>query len=204
MSDQSELFDLEPPARRGANVNPLGARTAKGLCAMSAVSAMQKAIRRGDEVLAMEMAAQVGDLSRNCLVFVCNRLEIISHEDTGLANPLAILIVATSVEQAKRLYRPDDPGRWRMLVGTAIRILCRGAKSREGDHFHAAVCLRMDLTDYQPTIPDCAYDMHTVKGKKLGRGIEHFRTEAAKLDPPATPDQYEALAYEMWALQRGE
>jgi hypothetical protein len=37
------------------------------------------------------------------------------------------------------------------------------------------------MADLSPTIPDWANDKHTIVGKKLRRGIEHFREEGAKL-----------------------
>ncbi len=40
------------------------------------------------------------------------------------------------------------------------------------------------LEDFAPTIPDHALDMHTMKGKAMGRGLDHFRKESAK--PAAT------------------
>ena len=51
------------------------------------------------------------------------------------------------------------------------------------------------------SIPDWANDKHTIAGKKLGRGLDHFRSEDAKLVPPATKDQYEDEAYRLWELQ---
>ena len=42
------------------------------------------------------------------------------------------------------------------------------------------------LEDFAPTIPDCALDQHTMKGKAMGRGLDHFRKEGAKLIPPPT------------------
>jgi hypothetical protein len=35
------------------------------------------------------------------------------------------------------------------------------------------------------TIPDYALDMHTMKGKAMGRGLDHFRKEGAKADTAA-------------------
>ena len=57
--------------------------------------------------------------------------------------------------------------------------MCRAKKSREGDHFAAAIGLREQLEGYAPTIPDRANDKHTLAGRKLGRGIDHFRKEGA-------------------------
>jgi hypothetical protein len=34
------------------------------------------------------------------------------------------------------------------------------------------------LEDFAPEIPDYALDMHTMKGKAMGRGLDHFRQEA--------------------------
>ena len=34
------------------------------------------------------------------------------------------------------------------------------------------------LEDYAPEIPDWANDQHTIAGRKLGRGLDHFRQEA--------------------------
>lgn len=37
--------------------------------------------------------------------------------------------------------------------------------------------LRSLLEDFAPEIPDFALDMHTMKGKAMGRGLDHFRAE---------------------------
>ena len=67
--------------------------------------------------------------------------------------------------------------------------MCRAAKSREGDHFAAAIGLRSLLEDFAPTILDWALDQHTLTGRKLGRGLDHFRKEGAKLVPPPTAER---------------
>jgi hypothetical protein len=70
-----------------------------------------------------------------------------------------------------------------LMVGNAIRMMCRSPKSRAGCHFAAAIGLRSLLEDFAPEIPDYALDMHTMKGKAMGRGLDHFRKEGAKLVP---------------------
>jgi hypothetical protein len=70
------------------------------------------------------------------------------------------------------------------MVGNANRMMARAPKSRAGCHFGAAIGLRSMLEDFAPTIPDHALDMHTMKGKAMGRGLDHFRKESAK--PAAT------------------
>jgi hypothetical protein len=70
----------------------------------------------------------------------------------------------------------------------------------------AAVGLRSMLEDFAPGIPDWANDQHTLAGRRLGRGLDHFRGEGAKLVPPPSADDfYEDEAYRPWAIkQRGK
>ena len=84
-------------------------------------------------------------------------------------------------------------------------MMCRAPKSGAGCHFGAAVGLRSLLEDFAPEIPDWAFDQHTHKGRKMGRGLDHFRKEGAKLvPPPKGDDPYIEEAYRLWAIkQRG-
>jgi hypothetical protein len=77
-------------------------------------------------------------------------------------------------------------GEARLMVGNAIRMMSRATKSRAGCHFAAAVGLRSSLEHLAPTIPDWAVDQHTLKGKAMGRALDHFRREGAKLVPERT------------------
>ena len=166
------------------------------------LSAMQKCIRRGMEREAMEFACELGHTSKAFGTMVGNRLQIISHEDVGLATPEVIPLVYACCQQAKEFYDPEKLGKWRMMIGTAIRAMCRAPKSREGDHFQAAIGLANELEGVTPGIPDWAYDQHTLKGRRMGRGVEHFREESTKLVPaPDRPDPYEEEACEMWAVK---
>jgi hypothetical protein len=39
----------------------------------------------------------------------------------------------------------------------------------------------------------------------MGRGLDHFRSEGAKLIPPPTaPDPHEEEAYRLWAMKQGK
>jgi hypothetical protein len=111
--------------------------------------------------------------------------------------------VATAVAQAMRWYDPEKIGASRMAIGNEIRLMCRAKKSREDDHFAAAIGLRSLLEGFAPTIPDWANDQHTLAGRKLGRGLDHFRKEGARLVPPPTGDDpYEDEAYRLWAIKQ--
>ena len=59
------------------------------------------------------------------------------------------------------------------------------------------------LEDFAPTIPDWANDQHTLAGRKLGRGLDHFRKEGARLvSPPTDDDPYEDEAYRLWTIKQ--
>jgi replication-associated recombination protein RarA len=175
--------------------------TVHGLDANACISALQKFIRRGMEREAMQVAVEMGHTSKGFATWVANRLEIISHEDIGLAAPEVIVLVRTCCEQARSLWNEEKLGVWRMIVGTAIRALCRAPKSREGDHFQAAIGLASLLEDFCPQLPDWIHDQHTVKGKAKGRSLAYFREVSTQLVPPAKPDVYEAEAYRLWAVK---
>jgi hypothetical protein len=80
-------------------------------------------------------------------------------------------------------------------------MLARATKSREGDHFQAAIGLRSLLENFKPTIPDFALDRHTSQGKRMGRGLDHFRDEGTQLVPPVEPDEWQAEAFRLWAVR---
>ena len=103
--------------------------------------------------------------------------------------------------QARELYDPAKLGRSRMPMGNAIRLMCRAVKSREGDHFQAAMGQAADLEAYVPTIPDWVNDGHTIEGRRAGRGLDYFREVSTVLWPPVEPDTYQDEAYRLWALR---
>ena len=109
--------------------------TRNGLPAMACVIAMQKAIRRGLEREAMEFAVELIHTSRAFHSMVCNRLEIICHEDLDtVAAPWVVPFVAAALAQSKERYSKSI-GEARLMVGNAIRMMCRAPKSRAGCHF---------------------------------------------------------------------
>ena len=134
---------------------------------------------------------------------VCNRLEVICHEDLDTpAAPHLFPFVAASLAASRERYTKSI-GEARLMVGNAIRMMCRSPKSRAGCHFGAAIGLRSMLEDFAPEIPDYALDMHTMKGKAMGRGLDHFRKEGAKLVPePTEPDLYIEEAYRLWTIKQ--
>src|SRR5258707_4953269 len=88
---------------------------------------------------------------------------------------------------------------WPLILGFALSAVVQAVVS----HFAAAIGLRSMLEDFVPTIPDWANDHRTLAGRKLGRGLDHFRKEGAKLFPPPTADDpYEDEAYRLWQIKQ--
>jgi replication-associated recombination protein RarA len=166
---------------------------------------MQKFVRQGMEREAMEMAVELIHTSKAFLSMVCNRLVVICNEDLDTqAAPWILPFVVAACAQAKERYagHEDNPGECRLMIGNAIRMMCRAPKSREGCHFAAAIGLRSLLADWAPEIPDWCNDQHTLIGKRMGRGIDYFREVSAKLVPPqAVKDPWEDEAYHFWGLK---
>jgi replication-associated recombination protein RarA len=178
--------------------------TKNGLDPFVCLSALQKCIRRGMEREAMQFAVELMHSSKNFHTMTCKRLEVISHEDIDTqVNPMIVPFVATAVAQAMKWYDSDVTklGKSRMCVGNAIRLMARAKKSREGDHFAAAIGWAAILENFVPVVPDWALDQHTTEGRRMGRGLEFFREVSTKLVPPTDDDPYIEEAYRLWALK---
>ena len=155
----------------------------------------------------MQFACELIHSGKAFHTMVCNRLLVICHEDLDtLAAPWLVPFVAASLAASRERYADKKIGEARLMIGNCIRMMARAPKSRAGTHFAAAIGLRSLLEGYAPEIPDWANDQHTLKGKAMGRGLDHFRKEGAKLIPdPTAPDPYIEEAYRLWAIkQRGK
>lgn len=173
-------------------------KTPGGYAFGETMSALQKCIRRADEEGAMfwaiEMEPQFGS-------HLWNRLEIISHEDIGLADPLVLPFVHTCREQYWDMRNRGNSG-FRLVLANAVLAMCRAKKSRLADHF----LITMYRRPARREIPDVALDKHTTRGRQMGRGFDHFFTDGILLQDgpgftqavPATinglPDEYQEEA----------
>lgn len=159
--------------------------TAGGYPLNEATSALQKCIRRGMEEEALFWAQE---MESRFWKYLWQRLQVISHEDIGLANPLAQVYTRLMAEQYAD-QRKEGKLFTLGLINTVL-YLAQSPKSRHADHMLSLVYHR----DYKLDIPDFALDGHTVRGKRLGRGIDFFYDEGARIHPDAGLDKVEALA----------
>jgi len=130
------------------------------------LSALQKCVRRGLEEQALYWASELDRSGYSQHLW--NRLRIIASEDVGLAD-------SNVAVQIRTLYQNwQDAPENKLWVMHATLILVRAPKSRIVDH-----CCCLFYSAVRPTfkMPDFALDKHTYRGKKMGRGIDHFFAE---------------------------
>ena len=138
-----------------------------------ALSALQKMIRRGNEREAMYWAIELeGQFNPH----LWNRLEVISHEDIGIADIAVSAAIPVWRAQYKAFY-DKKKGSSRLVLANTILAMCRAKKSRLADEFQV-VCYR-DTSVH--AVPDVALDKHTLVGRSAGRGFDHFLAEGAVL-----------------------
>ena len=80
----------------------------------------------------------------------------------------------------------------------AIRYLCKCKKERSTDHIKNII-MRESEKGQVPEIPDYAIDMHTIKGRAMGRDVFFFLDEASKVMPQweGYDDSYRQQLYQM-------
>jgi replication-associated recombination protein RarA len=155
------------------------------------VSALQKSVRRGLERESLYWATEL-DLA-GFADYLWRRLRIIASEDVGVAAPeVAVQVRALSenfADQRRHNAKSKTGSRSgeRLFIVQAVILLVRAPKSRMIDH-----CVMALYEGERPAIeiPDFAIDMHTRRGRALGRGADHFFDVGALLAGEALPDTY--------------
>jgi replication-associated recombination protein RarA len=171
-------------------------RTKSGLEADLVISALQKCIRRGEEQLAIRLAYDLYITSVFHEEKMWNRLLVISVEDIGFGNVDAPAFVKTMNELRKEF--PYGDGDRPIFFIHAIRYMCKSPKERSSDHIKNIVMKEFEQ-GYMPEIPDYAVDMHTMKGRAMGRDVFFFLDEASKVSPQweGYDDSYRQTLYTM-------
>jgi replication-associated recombination protein RarA len=160
--------------------------TKQGYDFFEATSAMQKAIRRNDPKIAGYFALEL--YHSGYYLYVWKRLLTISAEDC---------YGDTITTEVYNLYRSfmlindgrPDVDRGRIFISKAVLILCRTPKSRDADHLQNLVYDKNKVSSEgvdeiirtarkeNLQIPDYAFDIHTKKGRYLGKTKKAFFLE---------------------------
>lgn len=99
----------------------------------------------------------------------------------------------------------------RIFIGKAVILLCECYKSRDADHLNNLVVDRLDLSDERVLfalddarrepmdlpepieVPEYTYDVHTRKGKKMGKTREQFFHDEHEALTPRVPGLFDNL-----------
>jgi hypothetical protein len=162
-------------------LGPWSIKTKHGYHADEVISALQKTIRRGDSDGATWWAHEANTSGLGAWVW--RRLFIIASEDVGLAEPNAPAVIgglwtASQVlfaHQKKPIAGEHVQYPWLQLL-QATWYLARCPKNREVADLCGVLDFRVQRGEFRP-IPDFCLDMHTARGRGMGRGSVHFEDE---------------------------
>jgi len=148
------------------------------------VSALQKDIRRGNELLAFHWAMELYSYTNQGFSRLINRLKVILYEDIGLGNPNLIPNISIAINDLKEMA-DKDKSEWKLMLSYIILMMCRSKKSRITDDFiiyYNNIQKKIGIKNgIKIEIPDYALDIHTTRGRELGRDKKHFKEIGSKL-----------------------
>lgn len=150
-------------------------KTRNGYVADEVISALQKEIRRSRVEDAAYWAYEM--IVSGLEPKLWARLATIAAEDIGMADPQACVVIGT-LRAAHSGFPAGSTERYLYGLMGAV-YLASAPKDRMLDELYH--CLKNGLLG-KKSIPDYALDKHTVRGRALGRGEEHFWTESSALD----------------------
>ena len=165
-------------------------KTRNGFSGDEIISMLQKSIRRGLEKPALAAAYEMYITSPQFEDKLWRRLLAISVEDIGFGDVRAPELVYTL--QCIRKEFPYNDGDRPIFFVQAIRYLCQLPKERSSDHIKNML-IKEFAHGRGVEVPDYAYDMHTKKGRELGRDELHFLTEASKVIPQLESADIQAI-----------
>lgn len=154
-------------------------KTKQGYRLDEVVSALQKEIRRGNELMASYWAFEMNDSGfwRYCF----KRLQVISGEDIGLANPQAMILVSSTYssllaqDKVRKIVQVDNN-----ILGFVVAYMARAKKSRHVDYC-GGIILKRKEQGWKPEIPEYAIDEHTEKGREQGKDDNEFFREGSRI-----------------------
>lgn len=159
-------------------------RTVHGYNFYNVSSCLQKSIRRADARLAGYMALELW--TSGYVAYLWKRLFTISAED-------CYGILTKEIEALWQGYQlVNDKAvkpKGRIFISKAVLLLCAAKKCRDADHLSNFVYDKMDgltpeMLDREISeckeyveLPEYVYDVHTMRGKKMGKTKEQFFKE---------------------------
>lgn len=166
-------------------------KTQRGYDFYEVASALQKSIRRGDVKLAGYMALE---LFPRYSEYCWKRLLTISAEDCYGVITKEIKALYDSFQIINKNLKGENK-KGRIFISKAVILLCEAKHNRDSDLLSNFIYdKKIGLTDEQienlfeevrsekMDIPEYVYDVHTLKGKKMGKTkADFFREEQNNL-----------------------
>ncbi len=156
-------------------------KTVHGFAADLVISSLQKEIRRGNTENAALLAYEMVTTSPALEDYFWQRIMVISVEDVGFGNPMAPVVISSMVQMLDKFDR--SVAERKLFAVHAVRLLCESEKDRSSDEMINWIMQTVEAGSVSLEIPDYAVDMHTHKGKEMGRGLDHFWKEGARISP---------------------
>ena len=175
-------------------------RTRNGYDFYEVASALQKSIRRNDVVVAAFFGVELWQSGYGN--YVWKRLYTISAEDCWGLITHEIDALHNGYELVNRGAK--EP-KGRIFIGKAIILLCECYKSRDADHLNNLAVDKLAITDQRVLdalddarrepidVPEYTFDVHTRKGKKMGKTKEQFFHEEHEALTPRLPGLFDNL-----------
>jgi len=164
-------------------------KTNKGYDFYEVASGLQKSIRRGDETYAGFFALEMFPRYYN---YVWKRLLTISAEDCAGAITQEVIALYDAFMIINKGKSSDKLG-GRIFISKAVLLLCEVKHNRDSDllsnYIHDKKVGLTDkvLQDYMKAIegidleiPEYVYDVHTLKGKRMGKTKQDFFKDEQK------------------------
>jgi replication-associated recombination protein RarA len=154
---------------------PRRTMTTHGYAIDEVKSALQKAIRRGQEEETMFWAREMAESGMSWSLW--QRLKVIAVEDCAEMQPL--VFVALCAQCAGKSREPT------LFAVKAALELARCEKDRTADDYVCWIADKLEIDKDEsvlPGVPDEALDMHTKRGRKMGRGASEFFHVGAALE----------------------
>ena len=152
------------------------------------LSAIQKAIRRNEPKIAGYFALEL--FASGYSKALWKRLITISAEDCYGLITREIISLYTSFNLVNEGSKTE---RGRVFISKAVLLLCSCPKSRDSDHMGILLYDGKQISDEEINtflkelseedkmeIPDYAYDVHTLRGKRMGKTKSNFIVDEYK------------------------
>ena len=175
--------------------------TQNGYDLFEVLSAIQKAIRRGDTGIAVYFTMELWPKYSN---LAWKRLHIISAEDVAGCITQEVRALHEAYLFLEKSKKDDRAGR--LFLSKAAILLSVWNKSRDCDHAIVYLFDRKYITDDQAKeylakleegekipIPEYAFDCHTRKGKRAGKDVEDFLVSEFEGLNPRVPGLFDDL-----------